>query len=236
MSGISLNMGGTSGASLGIGFVPPVTSGLLYWGMLGQSAKRTARNMLVGSLPGSIVGTPDYSPAFADFVGGTEYLQTLIQEPLAGTFLAVAKPPSASGNAFAITSFNAGNQANASLYFSNGIPSLGMARVNAGGTSTATLTITGDTTATTEFSFLAARFSETVMHVRDWTHAMENVATPSGTRAAPTRNLRVGGAYSASAGCSVAFAAAYDRVLGDDEVSEIHQRVAALLAPYSIAV
>lgn len=73
-------------------FLPPDTDGLEYWGFFGADDEFSGRNHAPGKGAAVIVGAPVYSPNFARFTPGSNYVNTPALQTADITIVAVARP------------------------------------------------------------------------------------------------------------------------------------------------
>lgn len=241
-----IRVSGADFSANAVGFLPPVSNGLLGWWHLGGTLANSQKNLATGLLS-TVVGSPTVAAGFLT-LGPSNYIDTGLAETNEWTFIVVAKNP-APGTA----------AANRPMYISNNLasPAIGAGLLEGGATAPAgsfrtsvffdngsggTTQITAQAAATdvTVWHYVQGSASSTLARTVDKTTGAVATSALSGTRARNTSNtLRIGAAANNTglAGTpGMAFAAIYNRALTSTEEAAVYATVKALMAAKSITV
>lgn len=244
------------------GLILPVATGCLGWFYLGGTQAATQQDR-AGIANATLVGSPTIGDGFVSFGGfdSSKWLQTAIAETSEFTVLCVARSDDTFAGASTKPMFfsnygadagNGGALIGASIYVDGGTAPAGLVRLGGGqnnnGTKQGHISTSFTTTDVSEFNFYAGRMAQTDSNIA----ASNNARNLFNKTTAQTNSLncyprvphsanlmRVGAAFNSSfnGNCDVSFAAAYSRVLTDDEIETIYQSVKTrLLLKHSITI
>lgn len=238
-----------------VGFIAPISSGLLGWWYLGGSVAETQQDR-AGIANATLSGSPTIGNGYVSFGGFSsgQYLTTAIEEVEEMTALVVARSTEAAHSGTDLPMFVsnfAGSGVGFSIYISDGTVPAGTVRIGAGqdnnGTLQPQITTNISVTDASVWNFYAARLADTssdntqALNERklfNKTTAQTN-STNNYPRVVGANVMRIGAGYTSSftGSCDVAFAAFYDRALSDAEVETVYQSVKDRLAgKHSIAI
>lgn len=238
-----------------VGFIAPVTTGLLGWWWLGGSVAETQQDR-AGIANAVLSGSPSIEDGYVSFGGYSsgEYLTTAIEEVDEFSLLVVARSTEGAHSSPDLPMFvsNYGNDAGnggvplgASIYISAGTVPAGTVRLGAGqnnnGTKQAQINTTFSVAASTGWNFYAGTLADTSADTSQALNArvLYNSTTGQSNSSSnyprvphSANTMRIGAGYDSafSGSCDVAFAAFYSRVLSATEVETIYQAVKTRLA------
>lgn len=250
-----ITIAGADFSANSVGFIAPVTTGLLGWWWLGGSVAETQQDR-AGIANATLAGSPTIGSGYVTFGGYSagQYLTTAVTEVDAMTLLVAARSTEAAHTGTDLPMFvsnygadagNGGINLGASIYVASGTVPAGTIRLAAGqnnnGTVQAQTNTTFSTATATSWNFYAGSLADTsevntttgnarVLYnsTTDQTNTSSNYPRVSHS----VNKMRIGGGYSStfSGSCDVAFAAFYSGVLTDTQIETIYQTVKARLA------
>lgn len=243
-----IRVSGADFSANSVGFLAPVTAGLLGWFYLGGTQAETQQDR-AGVADGVLVGSPTLHDGYVSFGGvvSGQYLNTSMMETAAMTMLVVARSTEAahSGTDLPMFMSNFGNSGvGCSLYISAGIVPAGQIRLGGGqnnnGVNQAQINTTLSNEAATSWGFYAGKFESTSNDITQQLNARKLISKTSNQtnstnnypRVVGTNPLRIGAGYNSgfTGSCDVAFAAAYSSALSDAQIDLIYDSVKARLA------
>lgn len=241
-----IRVAGADFSANAVGFIPPVSSGLVYWGLFGDTLAKTTRNLAPGASAATAVGNPGISAGYASFLPANNYISTGLVDTTSLTYLFVARSTSdmvsTTNRPFymGVSGLLAGSGIYA--YQVNGaMPAVNLrftATVSVGGTPTNKILVQTIANLST-WSFIGATLDSGVAmntyNKTDGTTA--TLATPDPHLITPTTILRVGSGVGGYGGAhDMAFAAVYNRALTSAEITTVYAFVKSYLATRSITV
>lgn len=250
-----IKVAGADFSSNAIGFLPPISSGLLYWAFYGNTLAKSLMNLAPGGSGASVWSggaSPDVSAAYISTTGKInttgKALDTGIMATSSVTLLSVGRSSDTLGSTstrpFLISNFNSTH--GDGVYFSGttGLPQ---------GTLTGTMSVSSGTPTTAGGSVSEANASlwgfrgisataSTNIKIFNRTTAQTTTVTSAVPRLARTDygysigggGGGVGGSFTGQA--DHAFAAVYGRALSDAEIDTIYAFVKTYLAAKSITI
>lgn len=238
-----------------VGFIAPVTTGLLGWWWLGGSVAETRQDR-AGIANATLSGSPTIAAGYVSFGGFSsgQYLTTNVTEVDAMTLLVVARSTEGAHSSTDLPMFvsNYGTDAGkggvpigASIYVSAGTVPAGTIRLGAGqnnnGTVQGQINTTFSTSTATSWNFYAGTLADTseVTSTTGNARILYNMTTDQSNETSnyprvshSANKMRIGAGYSSSlsGSCDVAFAAFYSGVLTEAQITTIYDSVKARLA------
>lgn len=253
-----LTISGADFSANSVGYLAPVSNGLLGLWFLGGSVAETQLDR-AGIANAVLAGSPTIGNGYVSFRGldDGDYLQTSVMETDEITIMCVAKSSDtfADGNHkpmfisnFGTDSGSGGALIGASIYVDGGTAPAGTVRLGGGqnnsGSYTAYTSTTFSTSNVATWNFYsgtmtAAGGTGSRILTNSTTDQTNNTSPAYPRRSNTVRAFRIGASHSASFNgtCDVAFAAIYNRVLTPAEVETVYQAVKTrLAAKHSITI
>lgn len=234
-----------------VGFIAPVSAGLVGWWYLGGSVAETQQDR-AGIANATLAGSPTINDGYVSFAGydDSQWLETAVAETDDITVMCVARSSDTFGSGankpmfisnFGTDSGSGGALIGTSIYVDGGTAPAGTVRLGGGqdtsGTYTAYTSTTFSTTDVSVWNFYAGKMtaaggSDSRKLINSTTDQSNNTSPSVPRRSNTVRPFRIGASHSASfAGvCDVAFAAIYSAALSDAQIETIYQAVKTRLA------
>lgn len=250
-----ITIAGADFSANSVGFIAPVTSGLLGWWYLGGSVAETQQDR-AGIADATLSGSPTIGDGYVSFGGYSsgQYLTTQISEVDAMTLIVVARSTEAAHSGTDLPMFisnygtdagNGGTPLGASIYISAGTVPAGTIRLAAGQNNNGTIQTQTATTFSTSTSTSWNMYAGTLADTSEVTSTTGNDRTLYNLTTDQTNSssnyprvvhsankMRIGAGYSSSftGSCDVAMAALYSGVLTGTQLETIYQAVKTRLA------
>ncbi len=250
-----ITIAGADFSANSVGFIAPVTSGLLGWWYLGGSVAQTQQDR-AGIADATLAGSPTIGDGYVSFGGYSsgQYLTTQVTEVDAMTMIVVARSTEAAHTGTDLPMFvgnygadagNGGALIGSSIYISAGTVPAGTTRLGAGqnnnGTIQAQIATTFSTATATSWNMYAGTLADTseVTTTTGNARILYNLTTDQSNETSnyprvshSVNKMRIGAGYSSSftGSCDVAMAAFYSGVLTPTQLETIYQAVKTRLA------
>lgn len=236
--GMQFSGKGLDGSAVQLGFVPPVLGNLEYFNYFGDTASKTARNLVTGKAQGTVVGTPIVNAGYVTLGANANYVVTGLLDQAEITIMAVCRPTPGDGAKFRYVFGNyngSGIPGGSNFYFDNATvakPVAGGSRT-VSGTDTFSTTYLNAETDTSGWAFYMVRIGAAFHRIDDKTRGLSAIGAVTSPRSS-TSGLpyRIGDdSTSVSTGqTDISWIGAYSRCITDAEGTKSYLAVQAVMA------